>query len=156
MKLGFLVRNRLWDIIVCAILRVRKAFIQELIFRYSNGADEHGPVEDGYGVYDIPSTKQTIRPGDHSDWRTSGNRICYIIDDPGAQLPWESLQGREKMSVKSQFCRTLSRVQEKEMQEFIDAVDKRNFNKASNLLESLGAMQELGMDICEIPRPRRE
>jgi len=60
------------------------------------------------------------------------------------------------MSVKSQFCQTLNQVQEKEMQEFIDAVDKRNFNKASNLLESLGAMQELGMDICEIPRPRRE
>ena len=59
------------------------------------------------------------------------------------------------MSVKSQFCRTLSRVQEKEMKEFIDAVDKRNYNKASNLLESLGAMQELGMDICEIGERRR-
>ena len=60
------------------------------------------------------------------------------------------------MSVKSQFCKTLTRVQEKEMQEFVDAVDRRNYNKASNLLESLGAMQELGMDICEIPRPRRK
>ena len=59
------------------------------------------------------------------------------------------------MSVKSQFFRTLNRVQEKEMQDFIDAVDKRNFNKASNLLESLGAMQELGMDICEIGRSRK-
>ena len=44
---------------------------------------------------------------------------------------------------------------EKEMQEFIDAVDKRNYNKASNLLESLGAMQELGMDICEIGQRRK-
>ena len=41
------------------------------------------------------------------------------------------------------------------MQEFVDAVDKRNYNKASNLLESLGAMQELGMDICEIGERRR-
>lgn len=59
------------------------------------------------------------------------------------------------MSVRSRFCTKLNSVQEKEMQEFIDAVDKRNFNKASNLLESLGAMQELGMDICEID-PRRK
>ena len=59
------------------------------------------------------------------------------------------------MSVKPRFCQTLSRVQEKEMKEFIDAVDKRNFNKASNLLESLGAMQELGMDICEIGERQR-
>ena len=42
------------------------------------------------------------------------------------------------------------------MQEFIDAVDKRNYNKASNLLESLGAMQELGMDICEIEVRRKD
>ena len=59
------------------------------------------------------------------------------------------------MSVKSQFCRTLNSVQEKEMQEFIDAVDKRNYNKASNLLESLGAMQELGIDICKVGRRRK-
>ena len=59
------------------------------------------------------------------------------------------------MSVRSRFCAKLNSVQEKEMKEFIDAVDKRNYNKASNLLESLGAMQELGMDICEIGGKRR-
>ena len=50
---------------------------------------------------------------------------------------------------------TLDHLKEKEMKEFIEAVKKRNYNKASNLLESLGAMQELGMDICEIGRRRK-
>lgn len=50
---------------------------------------------------------------------------------------------------------TLDHLKEKEMKEFIEAVEKSNFNKASNLLESLGAMQELGMDICELPGKRR-
>ena len=59
------------------------------------------------------------------------------------------------MSVKSRFCMTLDHLKEKEMKEFIDAVERRNFNKASNLLESLGAMQELGMDICEIGTRRK-
>ena len=54
------------------------------------------------------------------------------------------------MSVRSQFCATLGSVQEKEMQEFIDAVTAKNYRKAANILESLGAMTELGMDICEI------
>ena len=54
------------------------------------------------------------------------------------------------MSIKSQFCETLDGVKEKEMREFIEAVNKRNFRKAADILESLGAMTELGMDICDI------
>ncbi len=60
------------------------------------------------------------------------------------------------MSVRSQFCATLGSVQEKEMQEFIDAVTSKNYRKAANILESLGAMTELGLDLCEIGGQRRE
>ncbi len=60
------------------------------------------------------------------------------------------------MSVRSQFCQTLDRVQEKEMQEFIEAVNSNNYRKAANILESLGAMTELGMDLCEFGGKRRE
>ncbi len=60
------------------------------------------------------------------------------------------------MSVRSQFCSTLGSVQEKEMQEFIDAVASKNYRKAANILESLGAMTELGLDICDIGGTRRE
>ncbi len=59
------------------------------------------------------------------------------------------------MSIRSQFCETLDGVKEKEMREFIDAVNKRNFRKAADILESLGAMTELGMDICDIGERRR-
>ena len=58
------------------------------------------------------------------------------------------------MSIKSQFCETLDSVKEKEMREFIDAVNKRNYRKAADILESLGAMTELGMDICDIGERR--
>ncbi len=54
------------------------------------------------------------------------------------------------MSVKSRFCETLDGVKEKEMSEFIEAVNKRNFRKAADILESLGMMQELSVDICDI------
>jgi len=60
------------------------------------------------------------------------------------------------MSVRSQFCATLDNVQEKEMQEFIDAVTSKNYRKAANILESLGAMTELGLDLCDIGGKRRE
>ncbi len=59
------------------------------------------------------------------------------------------------MSIRSQFCETLDGVKEKEMREFIEAVNKRNYRKAADILESLGAMTELGMDICEIGNGRR-
>ena len=52
------------------------------------------------------------------------------------------------MSVKSRFCKVLSKVKEKEMQAFIDAVENDNYRKAAESLESLFAMQELDMDIC--------
>ena len=42
------------------------------------------------------------------------------------------------------------------MQEFIDAVEVFDYRKAGESLESLGAMQELGMDICEIGGGRRQ
>jgi len=60
------------------------------------------------------------------------------------------------MSVRSQFCATLDNVQEKEMQEFIDAVTSKNYRKAANILESLGAMTELGLDLCDIGSKRRD
>ena len=52
------------------------------------------------------------------------------------------------MSVKSRFCKVLTEVKEKEMLAFIDAVENKRYRRASESLESLFAMQELGMDIC--------
>ena len=52
------------------------------------------------------------------------------------------------MSVKSRFCKVLTEVKEKEMQAFIDAVEKERYRAATESLESLFAMQELSMDIC--------
>ena len=52
------------------------------------------------------------------------------------------------MSVKSRFCKVLSEVKEKEMLAFMEAVDDKEYRKASESLESLFAMQELATDIC--------
>ena len=52
------------------------------------------------------------------------------------------------MSVKSRFCKVLSEVKEKEMLAFMEAVEENKYRKASESLESLFAMQELGVDIC--------
>ena len=42
----------------------------------------------------------------------------------------------------------LSEVKEKEMLAFIKAVGTKEYSKAAESLESLAAMQELGMEIC--------
>jgi len=55
------------------------------------------------------------------------------------------------MSVKSRFCKVLTEVKEKEMLAFIEAVELFEYSKAAESLESLAAMQELGMELC----PRR-
>ncbi len=55
------------------------------------------------------------------------------------------------MSIKSRFCKVLEKLKEKEMQDFIEAVELFEYSKAAESLESLAAMQELTMDIC--PRP---
>jgi len=52
------------------------------------------------------------------------------------------------MSVKVRFCKVLSKLKEKEMQDFIDAVDIFDYTKAAESLESLYSMQEIGMDLC--------
>ena len=52
------------------------------------------------------------------------------------------------MSVKSRFCKVLTKVKEKEMLAFMDAVENERYRRASESLESLFAMQELSMDIC--------
>ncbi len=52
------------------------------------------------------------------------------------------------MSVKSRFCKVLEKLKEKEMQDFIEAVDLLEYSKAAKSLESLAAMQEFGIDIC--------
>ncbi len=52
------------------------------------------------------------------------------------------------MSVKSRFCKVLTEAKEKEMLAFIDAVKSLEYSKAAESLESLAAMQELGMEIC--------
>ena len=52
------------------------------------------------------------------------------------------------MSVKSRFCKVLTKVQEKEMLAFMDAVENERYRRASESLESLYAMQELAMDMC--------
>lgn len=54
------------------------------------------------------------------------------------------------MDIKSRFCNVLSEVKEKEMLDFMEAVEKKRYMKAAESLESLAAMQELGMDICDI------
>jgi len=52
------------------------------------------------------------------------------------------------MSVKSRFCKVLTKVQEKEMLAFIEAVENERYRRASESLESLFAMQELAVDMC--------
>ena len=56
------------------------------------------------------------------------------------------------MSIKSKFCKTLTRLQEKEMQEFIDAVEKNDPEKASRIMESLGFINEINEAVCEIKK----
>ncbi|GAG84637.1 unnamed protein product, partial [marine sediment metagenome] len=41
------------------------------------------------------------------------------------------------MSVKSRFCKVLTKVKEKEMLAFMDAVENERYRKASESLESL-------------------
>ena len=52
------------------------------------------------------------------------------------------------MSVKSRFCKVLSEVKEKEMLAFIEAVENNRYRRAAESLESLYAMQELGIEVC--------
>lgn len=52
------------------------------------------------------------------------------------------------MSVKSRFCKVLSEVKKKEMLAFIEAVEIFEYSKAAESLESLAAMQELGLELC--------
>ena len=53
------------------------------------------------------------------------------------------------MSTKVKFCRTLSSLQEEEMRNFIKYFDKRDIERASRTLESLGFINELNEAICE-------
>ena len=59
------------------------------------------------------------------------------------------------MSVKSKFCITISDLQEMEMKNFIESVEGQDYDRASRTLESLGAMYELGLDICEVDNRRK-
>jgi len=61
---------------------------------------------------------------------------------------YAELKGESRMSVKTRFCKVLSEMKEKEMLNFIEAVENDRFRRASESLESLYAMQEIGMDIC--------
>ena len=53
-------------------------------------------------------------------------------------------------NVRTKFCKTISELQEEEMQNFIDAYGARDLEKASRTLESLGFINELNEAICEI------
>jgi len=59
------------------------------------------------------------------------------------------------MSVKAKFCSTIGDLQDREMKNFIEAVGVEDYDRASRTLESLAAMYELGLDICEIDNRRR-
>ncbi len=52
------------------------------------------------------------------------------------------------MSVTSRFCKVLSKVQEKEMLAFIDAVESDRYRRAAESLESLLSLQEIGFEVC--------
>jgi len=56
------------------------------------------------------------------------------------------------MSVKSKFCMTLTRLQEKEMQNFIEAFEKNDIERASRTLDSLGFINEINEAVCEIKK----
>ena len=58
------------------------------------------------------------------------------------------------MSVKSRFCVAINRLKEEEMSNFIEAYSKKDLEKASRTLESLGFISELSDDICEL-KPRK-
>ena len=53
-------------------------------------------------------------------------------------------------NVRTKFCKTISELQEEEMQNFIEAYGERNLEKASRTLESLGFINELNEAMCEI------
>ena len=57
-----------------------------------------------------------------------------------------------KMSIKSKFCKTLTRLQEKEMQNFIEAFEKNDIERASRTLDSLGFINEINESVCEIKK----
>ena len=57
------------------------------------------------------------------------------------------------MSVRSRFCRTLSKAQEEEMKNFIEAYGKRQIAKAGRVVESLGILGELQEAFCELEKP---
>ena len=54
------------------------------------------------------------------------------------------------MSVKSRFCKPLSKLKEEEMQNFVKYFEARKMDQASRALESLGSINEMTEDICEI------
>ncbi|KKL15180.1 hypothetical protein LCGC14_2508150, partial [marine sediment metagenome] len=56
---------------------------------------------------------------------------------------WTASRGgvwRCLMSVKVRFCKVLEKLKEKEMQDFIEAVELFEYSKAAESLESLAAM----------------
>ena len=57
------------------------------------------------------------------------------------------------MSIRSRFCRTLSKAQEEEMKNFIEAYGKRDIKKASSIVESLGILGEIQESFCELKEP---
>ncbi len=57
------------------------------------------------------------------------------------------------MSIRAKFCKTLTKAQEEEMQNFIEAYDERDIAKASRVVESLGLLGELHEFICEVDKP---
>ena len=56
------------------------------------------------------------------------------------------------MSIKSKFCKTLTKLQEKEMQNFIEAFEKNDIERASRTLDNLSFINEVSEPICEIKK----
>lgn len=60
------------------------------------------------------------------------------------------------MSIRAKFCRTLTKAQEEEMKNFIEAYGKRDIEKAASVVESLGILGELNEFLCEPKRRPRK
>ena len=54
------------------------------------------------------------------------------------------------MTIKTRFCKVLSQLKEEEMGNFINHFEKRDMEKASRALESIGFINEMTEDMCEV------
>ena len=56
----------------------------------------------------------------------------------------------------SKFCRTLGKLKQEEMDNFVVAIEKGDKDRASRILESIGFMDEVSENVCELNGRRKK